>query len=127
MAKVIIYLSLVERNNKMHLHLRDSSGICGDESIVTEVSRGDVIIWKRDTCSGLKNISGLVFEKRKDLFANGLSRKCCSKWKGKISDKAKGEYPYRISYIACKQDKAETTYKSARSDDAPPPVIKVRG
>jgi hypothetical protein len=126
MAKVIIYLSLVKRNNTTLLHLRDSNRIEGDESIVTEVSRGDVIIWKRDTRSGIENITGFKFEKDKDLFANGLSRKCCSKWKGKIGDKAKGEYPYSISYIACKKNQSETTFKPASADDDPPPVIKVR-
>jgi hypothetical protein len=126
MAKVIIYISLVERNNTTLLHLRDSNRIEGDESIVTEVSRGDLILWKRDIRSGIKNITGFKFEKDENLFANGLSRKCCSKWKGKIGDKAKGEYPYNISYIPCKQNQSETTFKSASANDDPPPVIKVR-
>jgi len=126
MAKVYVYISIVERNGRSHLHLRDSNRICGDESIVTEVSRGDMVIWKRDARSGIKGITGLEFEKSANLFAGKLLKKCCSKWKGKISHEAKGEYPYRISFIPCTQRKDETTFKSASADDAPPPVIKVR-
>ena len=126
MAKVIIYLSFVERNDKMHLHLRDSNRICGDDAIVTEVSRGDVIIWKKDNHSGINKITDLEFEKSRNLFTGGLSRKCCSKWKGKVNDSAKGEYPYNISYFPCKQDKTRVTLKSTRSNNPTPPVIKVR-
>ncbi|MBN2213678.1 MAG: hypothetical protein JW723_05485 [Bacteroidales bacterium] len=127
MAKVIIYLSLVKRDNKIHLHLRDTSRICGDESIITEVSRGDVIIWKRDTCSGIKKISGLEFEKNNDLFTRGLLKKRCSIWTGRVSDSAKGEYPYWISYIACKPAEAESNLKSGfEKNGDPPPVIKIK-
>jgi hypothetical protein len=126
MAKVTIYLSIVERNGQKHLHLRDSNRICGDESIVTEVSRGDIIVWKRDTESGLKSITGLKFEKSEELFVKSLNKGWCSVWKGLISDKAKGKYPYQISYISCNPGGNETSLKSAAADDSPPPIIKIR-
>lgn len=126
MKKVIIYLSIAERKGKKLLHLRDSNRICGDESIVTEVSHSDVIIWKKDNKSGIKSITDLKFEKSEELFDKSLSKKCCSKWKGQVSEKAKKEYPYRISFIPCESSTVNTVLKSSDSDDSPPPIIKIK-
>ncbi len=126
MAKVVIYLSIADRNGKNVLHLRDTGRICGDGKIVTEVSRGDTIIWKRDSNSNLKSITALSFAKAGELFDKGPSKGCCSKWTGKVSQNAKGEYPYRIDYLTCSTQKSSAAATAGDDEEPQPPIIKVK-
>ena len=128
MAKVTIYLSIVERNGKQHLHLRDSNKRCADESLVTEVSRGDLVVWKRDLNSGIKIIKDIEFTKGKDPFVKRVFKGWCMAWKGIVSKDAKGEYPYHIAYQSCNTDETKPNPKSGKNgdDDPPPPIIKIK-
>ena len=126
MAKVTIYLSIVEREGKKHLHLRDSNKKCADESLVTEVNHGDLVIWKRDKKSGIKIVRDIDFEKGKEPFNKGLYKGWCQKWKGIISKDAKGEYPYHVKYMVCGSDEIEPKPTSGKNGDPPPPTIKIK-
>ena len=128
MAKVIIYLSIVVRDGRKHLHLRDTNKKCADESLISEVSRGDLVIWKRDKRSGIKTVNDIEFIEDKEPFTKGLYKGWCQKWKGFISkDAEKGEYPYHIAYLACETKESNEKMSAGKNgDDPPPPVIKVR-
>ncbi len=126
MAKVTIYLSIVERDGKKHLHLRDSNKKCADESLVTEVSRDDLVVWKRDKKSGIKIVKNIDFEKGKEPFIKGVYKAWCQAWKGTVSKDAKGEYPYHVAYIICGSSEIKPTVTSGKNGDPPPPIIKVK-
>ncbi|MBN2610640.1 MAG: hypothetical protein JXB00_03710 [Bacteroidales bacterium] len=128
MAKVTIYLSVVERDGKRHLHMRDSNRKCKDDSLVTEVSPGDLVVWKRDKCSGIKSVNRIEFQKDKDPFSKGVSKGWCMAWKGIVSKDAKGEYPYHVAYQACNTGETKPNMKSGKNGDdpPPPPVIRIK-
>ncbi|MFO7657660.1 MAG: hypothetical protein R6W78_11380 [Bacteroidales bacterium] len=127
MAKVTIYLSVIERDGKRHLHMRDSNRNCKDDSLVTEVSPGDLIVWKRDKGSGIKSVNRIDFPKDKDPFSKGAYKGWCMAWKGVVSKDAKGEYPYHINYSACEQAAYKPDNKSGKNGNNPaPPIIKIK-
>lgn len=126
MTKVTIYLSIVEKDGKKHLHLRDSNGNSGDDTIVTEANRDDTILWKKDTGSGLKSITEIKVNKSSELFSKGPKKRCCSRWKGWVSSQAsKGDYAYVPYYVESNPDKSDTPQKQINGDP-PPPVIKIK-
>jgi hypothetical protein len=97
MSKITIYLSIDEPGK---LHLRDSEGHAGEDTITTGVNKGDTIVWTLDKDSGIKAITGIAAKSESpNLFSKGPSFISDSEWIGVIAEIDKGEEDYYIEYV----------------------------
>lgn len=99
MADVRITISLVPGTTR--LHLTDSNGNSGvPTGFITQVSRGDLVIWELAPDSGIDALTGIRAKDGKfDIFNNSDPKnRPDGTWAGKIKDDAAGSDSYDIDY-----------------------------
>ena len=95
MSKVTIYVSREGQTNR--LHLRDSEGHSGDESIITDVRAGDTVQWV--VSEGIDEITG-IYPKNgsRNIFSSGPTKTEDGSWVGTVGESASGSELYSIDY-----------------------------
>ena len=98
MKNVTIFIKLVPGTHK--LHLTDNEGHSGDaEEFFSDVSRGDKVIWKLASCSGIDEITGIRAKDGKfNIFAGGGPKRHKETWRGVIKGDASGVEAYNIDF-----------------------------
>jgi len=95
MSKVTIYVSREGKTSR--LHLRDSEGHSGDESIVTDVKAGDTIKWV--VREGIDEITGIHPKNgSQNIFSSGPAKTADGSWVGTAAESASGSELYSIDY-----------------------------
>ncbi|MEM6360784.1 MAG: hypothetical protein AAF149_17900 [Bacteroidota bacterium] len=83
------------------LYLEDNEGNSGNNTITTNVSRGDSVTWKLKEGGGITKITG-ISEKdepgNQNIFSSGPSKVSDSEWQGTVSTNASGNEFYSIEY-----------------------------
>ncbi len=85
--------------NEVILHLHDTEGHDGDQTITTDVKPGEVVIWKLAKNSDILEIMN-VYKKQesREVFSTKPHQISASEWKGIVADDAKGNESYNIQY-----------------------------
>ena len=99
--KMEINLSYVKYMKENHFFMHDLHNNCSIDSLVTNVKRGDSIIWKLDKWSGKVDLDDIVFEKDPAKIIDGPPEIAPLKKhiKIKIKDNADtGRYKYGIVF-----------------------------
>ena len=97
MATEIIFIR--KQTNGTGLHLSDNQGNSGDNTITTNVRRGDTVHWKLAHDSGISAITN-IYPKTgsQNIFSVGPALQPDGSWKGTVSDTATGSEAYNIGY-----------------------------
>ena len=97
MAKVKIYVSRDRETGQ--LHLRDSEGQVGNNSITTLISPGDEVEWIPgegvDEIKGIHPVNG-----SQNIFRERIQKNGHGSWKGRVNESAQGSEEYEIEYVA---------------------------
>lgn len=100
MATVTITINL--KPGSKRLYLTDSNGNSGDPSgFLTQVNRGDMVIWQTAPNSGIDTLSGIRAKSGTFTIFNNSDPKSRpdGSWSGKIKDDAAGRDSYDIDYV----------------------------
>jgi len=99
--KVNIYLRAIVQNGENRLALFDTNRSGDINNLTTDVHAGDIVIWKPDSCSGIKSITKIYSKNgARNVFINDpVKRWLCKGFKLQVSDAAKGTEAYTIEYI----------------------------
>jgi hypothetical protein len=107
MKIVKIYLRSVEQtvDGKVenHLAMFDSNGVGAIDNLITDVQRGDTVIWKLDRLSGIRSIAEIFFKKGDHHVFKSDPRKrfLCKGFKLQVpidAEEGMEEYSYTIEY-----------------------------
>lgn len=101
---VKIYLRAIVKDKNNCLALFDSNRDGDINDLVTEVPSGSTIIWKPDSCSGIKKIVRIIPEKAEEhpvFKSNPKKMLFCRGFKYKLEKGAEGEEKYTIACILC--------------------------
>ena len=82
------------------LHLSDNQGHAGDNTITTNVRRGDTVHWKLTHDSGIDEITNIYAkEGSQNIFeGTGPVKQPNGDWTGKVRDDEAGSEEYNIGY-----------------------------
>ena len=98
---VTIYLKAFKdkRNNEVILHLHDTEGHDGDQTITTDVKPGEEVVWKLANNSDILEIMN-VYKKKdsQNVFSTDPYKISESEWKGIVSQETVGKESYNIQY-----------------------------
>lgn len=104
MKTVSIFLRSVESEKGSQLALFDSNRNFGINDLETLVSPGDMVVWKPDCLSGIKDITAIKAKSEKNtLFGNKpVKRRFCKGFYLLIpKDIKEGREAYAIEYTSC--------------------------
>lgn len=107
---VRIYLRAIVRGNTNCLALFDSNRSGDINDLITEAEPGSTIIWKPDSCSGIKKIVRISPKKTEvhPIFTSDPKKRLlCRGFIFQLEKEARGEERYTIECILC--DKKELT------------------
>ncbi|MBN1145333.1 MAG: hypothetical protein JXA72_12960 [Bacteroidales bacterium] len=107
MTTVYIYLRSVKADGREALALFDSNRCGAIDNLVTEVPSGTKIIWRPDSCSGIKTIVAIRSKSGKgNIFASEPKKKLlCRGLVLQLAKTATGEEAYYIEYISSQGEK----------------------
>lgn len=104
MSKIKIYLRSVNNDNEKRLALFDTERNGAINDLTTIAHPGDVIIWKLDKCSGIKNITNIFPKEKEGKVFRGENPErgfLGKRWKYRIPKDAEGDEAYGIEYTIC--------------------------
>lgn len=108
MTKITIYLRAVKDNKgKNQLSLFDSNRNANIDNLTTVVRRGDVVIWAKDSKSGIKRITKIYPESRDVVIFKPVAKqnRYSGKWELRIPKDAIGSEKYAIQFELCDGEK----------------------
>jgi hypothetical protein len=105
--KVKIYLRSVVQNGENHLAMFDTNRNGDINNLTTDVHAGGTVIWKPDSCSGIKSITKIYSKKgERNVFkSDPIKRWLCKGFKFQVPESAKGTEAYTIEYILSNETK----------------------
>ena len=89
--KVNIYLRAIVQNGENRLALFDTNRSGDINNLTTDVHAGDIVIWKPDSCSGIKSITKIYSKKgeRNVFITDPIKRWICKGFKFQVPKSAK--------------------------------------
>ena len=97
MATEIIFIK--KQTNGTGLHLSDNQGHAGDNTITTNVRKGDTVHWKLAHNSGISELTNIYKkEGSQNIFSTLPTKQADGSFKGIVSDDATGSEAYNIGY-----------------------------
>jgi hypothetical protein len=110
MKTITIFLRSVIQEEESHLAMFDSNGNGAVDTLKTDVSPGDVVIWKSDCYSGIRSITRIYPQESKggEIFQSDPKKRfLCKGYKLHIPKDVKSntEEKYLIEYIPCNSEK----------------------
>ena len=105
--KVNIYLRAIVQNGENRLALFDTNRNGDINNLTTDVHAGDIVIWKPDSCSGIKSITKIYSKKgdRNVFITDPIKRWLCKGFKFQVPKSAKDKEAYTIEYILSNETK----------------------
>ncbi len=98
-------ISIKKQSGNNGLHLSDNQGHSGNDTITTNVRRGDTVTWRLTHDSGINEITDIYHkEGSQNIFSSGPAKQADGSWQGIVSDDATGNELYNICYKIGQKD-----------------------